>query len=93
MADNDKQSFFQSSIFKNLANKLPYQTPNAKDLLGDLNPKYDDFQNTGIRRTEALANQSIFYQNEYNGIANAQISKEGQYAELVYANIEENKST
>ena len=92
MADNDKQSFFQSSIFKNLANKLPYQTPNAKDLLGDLNPKYDDFQNTGIRRTEALANQSIFYQNEYNGIANAQISKEGQYAELVYANIEENKS-
>jgi len=92
MADNDKQSFFQSSIFKNLANKLPYQTPNAKDLLGDLNPKYDDFQNTGIRRTEALANQSIFYQNEYNSIANAQISKEGQYAELVYANIEENKS-
>ena len=92
MADNDKQSFFQSSIFKNIANRLPYQTPNAKDLLGDLNPKYETFQDTGIRRTEALANQSIFYNNEYNNIANAQISKEGQYAELVYANIEENKS-
>ena len=93
MADNDtqKNSFFNSGIFKNIANRLPYQTPNAKELLGDLNPKYDTFQDTGVRRAEALSNQSIFYSNEYNNIANAQISKEGQYAELVYANIEENK--
>ena len=91
MADENK-SLFRKDILKNIANRLPYQTPDAKELLGNMNPKYNDFENTGVRRTEALANQSIFYNNEYNTIANAQISKEGQYAELVYANIEENKA-
>ena len=92
MADSEQRGFFQSGIFKNIANKLPYQTPNAKDLMQDLNPKYELFQDTGVRRTEALANQSVFYNNEYNNIASGQISTEGQYAELVYANIEENKA-
>ncbi len=92
MADEPKSSLFKSDILKNIANRLPYQTPNAKELLGDLNPKYDLFQDTGVRRTEALANQSVFYNNDYNTVPNAQIGKESQYAELVYANIEENKA-
>ncbi len=92
MADNEKKSFFNSNFMKSVASRLPYQTPNAEDLIGDLNPKYTEFQDTGIRRTEALANQSVFYNNDYNSVAAGQVSKEGQYAELVYANIEENKS-
>lgn len=92
MADNEKKSFFNSNFMKSVANRLPYQTPNAEELIGDLNPKYTDFQNTGVRRTEALADQSVFYNNDYNSVASGQVSKEGQYAELVYANIEENKS-
>ena len=64
MADENK-SLFRKDILKNIANRLPYQTPDAKELLGNLNPKYNDFENTGVRRTEALANQSIFYNNEY----------------------------
>ena len=58
MADSEQRGFFQSGIFKSIANKLPYQSPNAQDLMKELNPKYDVFQDTGVRRTEALANQS-----------------------------------
>jgi hypothetical protein len=92
MADENNRSFFQSNIFKNIANRLPYQTPNVDDVLSNLNPKYEVFQDTGIKRTEALANQSILYNNEYNNVAPGQFGTETQYAELVYANIEENKS-
>lgn len=92
MADNEKKSFFNSNFMKSVASRLPYQTPNAEDLIGNLNPKYQEFQTAGVGRTEALANQSVFYQNDYNTVAAGQVSKEGNYAELVYANIEENKS-
>lgn len=91
MADESNNTFFQSGIFKNLANKLPYQTPSADDILSNLNPKYQVFQDTGVKRTEALANQSILYNNEYNNVPTGQFGTESQYAELVYANIEENK--
>ena len=91
MADDNNRTFFQTGIFKNLANKLPYQTPNAQDILSNLNPKYEVFQDTGIKRTEALANQSILYNNEYNNVPTGQFGTESQYAELVYANVEENK--
>ena len=91
MAD-EKKSLFKSDIFKNIANKLPYQTPNADEIIGQLNPKYEVFQDTGIKRTEALANQSVLYKNDYNTVATGQFGTETQYAELVYANIEEDKS-
>ena len=91
MADQPKKSIFTSDIFKSITNKLPYQTPNVDDIMGNLNPKYEIFQDTGIKRTEALANQSILYKNDYNSIAHGEFGSESQYAELVYANIEENK--
>tara|TARA_R110001592_G_scaffold181319_2_gene424070 strand:- start:138 stop:1880 length:1743 start_codon:yes stop_codon:yes gene_type:complete len=91
MADDNKKSFFNSGIFKNITNKLPYQTPNADDIIGNLNPKYEVFQDTGMKRTEALAGQSVLYNNDYNNVAPGQFGTETQYAELVYANIEENK--
>ena len=43
MAD-EKKSLFKSDIFKNIASKLPYQTPNADEIIGQLNPKYEIFQ-------------------------------------------------
>ena len=91
MAD-EKKSLFKSDIFKNIASKLPYQTPNADEIIGQLNPKYEIFQDTGMKRTEALANQSVLYKNDYNTVATGQFGTETQYAELVYANIEEDKS-
>ena len=54
MADQQNNSG-QSGFLKNLVNKLPYQSVDFNKVLGDLNPKYDTFENTGMRRVEALA--------------------------------------
>ena len=82
----------QSGFFKNLINKLPYQSVDFNQVLGDLNPKYSTFEDTGMRRVEALAKNSIFYNNDFNNSGTGQIAVDGNYNKLVYANIEENKS-
>ena len=89
MADNKNIS--NSGFFKNLTNKLPYQSLDLNAVLGQLNPKYEVFQDTGSRRTEALARQSIFYDNEYNNLPSGSIAKGGVYSDLVYANIQQDK--
>ncbi len=90
MADQQKQTG-QSGFLKNLVNKLPYQSVDFNKVLGDLNPKYDTFQDTGMRRVEALAKNSIFYNNDFNNTGAGQVSVDGNYSALVYANVEENK--
>ncbi len=91
MADQQNNSG-QSGFFKNLVNKLPYQSLDFNKVLGDLNPKYNSFEETGMRRVEALAKNSIFYNNDFNNTGAGQISVDGNYSSLVYANVEENKS-
>ena len=91
MADQ-QNSRPQSGFLKNLVNKLPYQSLDFNKVLGDLNPKYNSFQDTGIKRVEALAKNSIFYNNDYNNTGTGQIAVDGNYNSLVYANVEENKS-
>ena len=90
MADpqNNRQS---TGFFKNILSKLPYQAVEYDNVLGDLNPKYQTFQNTGMQRVEALAKNSIFYNNDYNNTGAGQVSVDGNYSSLVYANVEENK--
>ncbi len=80
-----------SGFLKNLVNKLPYQSVDFNKVLGDLNPKYDTFENTGMRRVEALAKNSVFYNNDFNNTGSGQIAIDGNYNSLVYANVEENK--
>jgi len=89
MADN--KSVNATGFFKNITNKLPYQSLDLNAVLGQLNPKYEVFQDTGSRRTEALARQSIFYDNDYNNTPSGQIAKGGIYNDLVYANIQVDK--
>jgi len=90
MADQQNNSG-TSGFFKNIVNKLPYQSVDFNKVLQDLNPKYDTFQDVGMRRVEALAKNSIFYNNEFNNTGAGQVSVDGNYSSLVYANIEENK--
>lgn len=82
----------QGGFFKNIVNKLPYQTLDLNAVLAQLNPKYEVFQDTGSRRAEALAKQSIFYDNNYNNTPAGQISKNSVYSDLVYANIQLDKA-
>ena len=88
----DQQIKKQSGFLKNLVNKLPYQSVDFNKVLGDLNPKYNTFEDTGMRRVEALAKNSIFYNNDFNNTGTGQIAVDGNYNSLVYANVEENKS-
>ena len=90
MADQQNNSG-QSGFLKNLVNKLPYQSLDFNKVLGDLNPKYNTFEDTGMRRVEALAKNSIFYNNDFNNTGTGQIAVDGNYSALVYANVEENK--
>jgi hypothetical protein len=80
-----------SGFFKNITNKLPYQSLDFNAVLSQLNPKYEVFQDTGSRRVEALARQSIFYDNDYNNMPSGSIAKGGVYSDLVYANIQADK--
>ena len=89
MADQEKSK--SSGFLKNLVNKLPYQSVDFNKVLGDLNPKYNTFEETGMRRVEALAKNSIFYNNDFNNTGAGQVSVDGNYSSLVYANVEENK--
>ncbi len=91
MADQ-QNSRPQSGFLKNLVNKLPYQSLDFNKVLGDLNPKYNTFEDTGMKRVEALAKNSIFYNNDFNNTGTGQIAVDGNYNSLVYANVEENKS-
>ena len=90
MADQQK-STGQSGFLKNLVNKLPYQSVDFNKVLGDLNPQYNTFEETGMRRVEALAKNSVFYNNDFNNTGSGQIAIDGNYNSLVYANVEENK--
>lgn len=88
---SESKGLTQAGFFKNITNKLPYQALDLNAVLAQLNPKYEVFQDTGSRRTEALARQSIFYDNDYNNMASGSIAKGGIYNDLVYANIQQDK--
>jgi hypothetical protein len=87
----DQQNNQGNGFFKNILNKLPYQSVDFNQVLQDLNPKYQTFEDAGMRRVEALAKNSIFYNNDFNNNGSGQISVDGNYSKLVYANVEENK--
>lgn len=87
----DNQGSNQGGFFKNLVNKLPYQALDLNTVLAQLNPKYETFRDTGSRRTEALARNSIFYDNDYNNMPSGSIAKGSVYNDLVYANIQADK--
>jgi hypothetical protein len=73
-----------------IQNKLPYSNiidPNQNDL----NPKYKIFADTGMRRSEALAKNSISISNEYNNMPIGSMGKDTSFGQVMYANIEENK--
>jgi hypothetical protein len=88
---SDNKMIAGSGFFKNITNKLPYQSLDLNAVLSQLNPKYEVFQDTGSRRVEALARQSIFYDNDYNNLPSGSIAKGGVYSDLVYANIQADK--
>jgi len=88
--NDGRSSTFGRNLMSYIQNKLPYSNiidPNQNDL----NPKYKIFADTGMRRSEALAKNSISISNEYNNMPIGSMGKDTSFGQVMYANIEENK--
>ena len=89
--NNDgRSSTFGRSLAAFIQNRLPYA--NIIDTENNnLNPKYKVFADAGLRRSEALAKNSIALSNDYNNIPVGSIGKDSSFGQVMYANIQENK--
>jgi len=88
--NDGRTSTFGRGLMSYIQNKLPYSNiidPNQNDL----NPKYKIFADTGMRRSEALAKNSISISNEYNNMPIGSMGKDTSFGQVMYANVEENK--
>lgn len=88
--DDGRSSTYGRNLMSFIKNKLPYS--NIIDPNNDqLNPKYRFFAKTGLRRTEALARQSISLSNEYNNSPIGSFGKDTTFGDMMYANVQNNK--
>ena len=89
--NNDgRSSTFGRSLAAFIQNRLPYANIIDTDN-NNLNPKYKVFADAGLRRSEALAKNSIALSNDYNNIPVGSIGKDSSFGQVMYANIQENK--
>jgi len=71
---------------------LPYQSYTVIDTISKLNPKFKSFQDTGSKRTEALARQSVSSSSEYNELSpTAFFNIDSNFTQYMYANVQADK--
>lgn len=93
-ADSGREGTFGRSLMNYVNTRLPYQSYSAIDTVNKLNPKYKVFQDTGSKRTEALARQSISSNTDFNSIDPAGIvGLDNNFTQYMYANIQHDKIT
>jgi len=91
-ASSGREGTFGKSLMNFINSKLPYQSYSVVDSLNKLNPKYKVFQDTGSKRTEALARQSISSNTDFNSIDPAGIvGLDNNFTQYMYANIQHDK--
>ena len=89
-SNDGRASTFGRNLAAFIQNKLPYANIIDTDN-NNLNPKYRVFADAGLRRTEALAKNSIALSNDYNNLPIGSIGKDSSFGQVMYANIQENK--
>jgi hypothetical protein len=87
-----KDSTFGRNLMNYVASKMPYSNFEAIDATNNLNPKFKYFENQGLRRAEAIAKHSVSQSNEFNGLDVGQIGSDGRFSDMMYANVQKNKS-
>lgn len=91
VGNDGRSSTFGRNLMSYIQNKLPYS--NIVDTENnELNPKYKTFASVGMRRSEALTKHSISLSNEYNNMPIGSMGKDTSFGQVMYANIQENKS-
>ena len=90
VSNDGKSSTFGRSLVQYIQNRLPYTNTVQDD--DSLNPKYKYFNKTGGRRAEALAKTSVSSSNSYNNVAIGEFGKDSSFADIMYANLQEDKT-
>jgi len=90
---NDRgASTFGRNLQKFIAERLPYNNYSVIDVLSQLNPKFNLFQDTGSRRTEAIAKHSISSSTGINETSIGAIASDNSLNNYLYANIQADKA-
>jgi hypothetical protein len=89
VSNDGRASTFGRSLTQYIQNRLPYSSVADGD--DELNPKYKYFKKTGTRRAEALTKTSISSSNSYNNIPIGDFGKDTSFADIMYANLDDNK--
>lgn len=88
-SQTNTQQTFGRQLMSYVSSKLPYAGFNILDFTEKENPKFKTFEETGIRRNEALSRQSVSQSNLFS--AGYGEFKELRFADLMYANIQNDK--
>ena len=85
------QQTFGRQLMTYISSKLPYSGFNVLDFTEKENPKFRTFEETGIRRNEALARNSISQSNLFQ--AGYGEFKDLNFGDLMYANVQNDKGS
>jgi len=87
----DSSGGFGRQLYKFFSNKLPYSTYSVLDKFDELNPKFKFFHDQGTSRQEALQRQSISSSLSFENDAVANVMRESQFYQFMYANVQADK--
>ena len=90
VTNDGRASTFGRNLVQYIQSRLPYS--NVEPEGDQLNPKYNIFKKTGMKRAEALAKASISSSNPYNNIPIGDFAKDSSFGDVMYANIQEDKN-
>ena len=90
VTNDGRASTFGRNLIQYIQNRLPYAATGESES-DVLNPKYKFFQKTGMKRAEALAKASVSSSNPYNNIPIGDFAKDTSFADVMYANIQDDK--
>lgn len=83
---------FGRTLQKFISERLPYNNYSVVDVLSQMNPKFNLFQDTGSRRTEAIAKHSISSSTGINETSIGAIASDNSLSTYLYANIQADKA-
>ena len=78
VSNDGRASTFGRNLVQYIQNRLPYS--NIEPEGDQLNPKYNIFKKTGMKRAEALAKASVSSSNPYNNIPIGDFAKDSSFA-------------
>lgn len=89
VSNDGKDSTFGRGLMSYIQNRLPYTNISYSN--DSLNPKYKHFAKTGLRRSEALAKNSISSSNAFNNMPIGGMDKDTTFGDIMYASLPQDK--